>query len=51
MTFTLTEAGDKTDLVLRQSGGSLSDEEYGQAKEGTGSFVDAMADVVARLRG
>jgi uncharacterized protein YndB with AHSA1/START domain len=51
MTFTLTEEGDKTDLVLRQSGGSLSDEEYGQAKEGTGSFLDAMAVVVARLRG
>jgi len=36
--------------VLRQSGGSLSDEEYGQAKEGTGTFLDALANVVARLR-
>lgn len=50
MTFTLTEQGDQTDLVLRQSGGSLSDEEYGQAKEGTSSFLDALAKVVARLQ-
>jgi uncharacterized protein YndB with AHSA1/START domain len=50
MTFTLTEAGGKTDLVLRQSGGSLSDEEYGEAKKGTGRFLDTLADVVADLR-
>ena len=50
MTFMLTEQGDKTDLVLRQSGGSLSDEEYGEAKKGTGSFLDTLADVVRSLR-
>lgn len=49
MTFTLTEAGGKTDLVVRQSGGSLSDEEYGEAKKGTGRFLDTLADVVADL--
>lgn len=50
MTITLTDKGETTDLVLRQSGGNLSDEEYGQAKEGTGSFLDTLADVVAGLR-
>lgn len=50
LTFTLTEQGGSTELVLRQSGGSLSDEEYGQAKEGTGRFLDTLAAVVARLR-
>jgi uncharacterized protein YndB with AHSA1/START domain len=50
MTFTLTEQGDKTDLVLRQSGGSLSDEEYGEAKKGTGSFLDTLFDVVRSMR-
>jgi uncharacterized protein YndB with AHSA1/START domain len=50
LTFTLTEQGNETELVLRQSGGSLSDEEYGQAKEGTAMFLDALADVVRRLR-
>ena len=49
MTMTLTEDRGETELVLRQSGGSLSDEEYGRAKEGTGGFLDALADVVARL--
>lgn len=50
LTFTLTEQGNGTELVLRQSGGSLSDEEYRQAKEGTATFVDALANVVARLQ-
>jgi uncharacterized protein YndB with AHSA1/START domain len=48
MSITLTELGDTTELVLRQIGGSLSDEEYGRAKEGTGTFLDALANVVAR---
>jgi len=42
MTMTLTEDRGETELVLRQSGGSLSDEEYGRAKEGTGGFLDAL---------
>jgi uncharacterized protein YndB with AHSA1/START domain len=48
MTFTLTEADDRTELVLRQSGGHLTDEQYGQAKEGTAAFLDRMAELVAR---
>src|SRR5262249_11710156 len=50
MTITLTENGDKTDLVLRQSGGSLTDEQYGEAKKGTGRFLDTLANVVRGLR-
>jgi uncharacterized protein YndB with AHSA1/START domain len=50
LTYTLTERGDQTELVLRQSGGSLSDEEYGPAREGTASFLEKMAEVVAGLR-
>ena len=48
MTFTLTSAGGKTELVLRQSGGHLPDEEYGRAKEGTMAFLDRMAELLAR---
>lgn len=50
LTFTLTEAGGETEFVLRQSGGSLSDEEYGEAEKGTGTFLDALANVVARMQ-
>ncbi|MCU1356855.1 MAG: hypothetical protein JWM89_2273 [Acidimicrobiales bacterium] len=49
MTYTLTEHGDSTELVLRQHGGHLTDEQYEQAKEGTASFLDALAKVVASL--
>src|ERR1017187_1485593 len=48
MTFTLTNIGDKTDMVLRQSGGHLTDEQYGQANEGTAAFLDRMAELLAR---
>jgi hypothetical protein len=34
--------------VLRQSGGHLTDEQYGQAKEGTAGFLDRMAELLAR---
>jgi uncharacterized protein YndB with AHSA1/START domain len=51
LTFTLTELGpDRTELVLRQSGGHLTDEQYEQAREGTAGFVEAMADVVAAAK-
>ena len=43
---TLTEVDGKTEQVLRQSGGNLTDEEYLEAKAGTGSFLDAMAQLV-----
>ncbi|MGH9025024.1 MAG: SRPBCC family protein, partial [Acidimicrobiia bacterium] len=49
MTMTLTEKGGGTELVLRQSGGHLTDEQYEQAKHGTGGFLDALANVVAGL--
>ena len=45
-TVTLTERGDVTDMVLRQSGGHLTDEEYEEAKVGTSSFMDSMADLL-----
>jgi uncharacterized protein YndB with AHSA1/START domain len=51
MTYTLVEKGEQTELVLRQSGGHLTDEQYEQARGGTASFLDEMAKVVASLRG
>jgi uncharacterized protein YndB with AHSA1/START domain len=47
MTVTLTEVDGGTELVLRQSGGHLSDEQYAAAMHGTGTFLDAMADLLA----
>jgi uncharacterized protein YndB with AHSA1/START domain len=47
-TVTLTEIEGKTQMVLRQSGGHLSDEEYGFAKKGTASFIDRMEALLAR---
>jgi uncharacterized protein YndB with AHSA1/START domain len=47
MTVTLTDLGGTTELVLRQSGGHLSDEQYAAAMHGTGGFLDAMADLLA----
>ena len=47
MTVTLTEVEGGTELVLRQSGGHLSDEQYAAAMHGTGTFLDAMADLLA----
>jgi uncharacterized protein YndB with AHSA1/START domain len=43
-TYTLTLAGQgpRTEMVLRQSGGHLSDEEYERAKAGTESFMDSL---------
>jgi uncharacterized protein YndB with AHSA1/START domain len=43
---TLTEVDGKTEQVVRQSGGNLSDEEYLEAKAGTATFLDAMAELV-----
>jgi uncharacterized protein YndB with AHSA1/START domain len=47
-TVTLSERGARTEMVLRQSGGNLTDEQYGHAKEGTASFLDAMVELLAR---
>jgi uncharacterized protein YndB with AHSA1/START domain len=48
---TLTDlGGSKTEMVLRQRGGNLSDEEYEGAKTGTGGFIDEMAALLGRLQ-
>jgi uncharacterized protein YndB with AHSA1/START domain len=49
-TFTLNDLGGRTELVLRQSGGNLSDEQYAMAREGTAAFVEAIAAIVARAQ-
>lgn len=42
-TLTLAGEGARTEMVLRQSGGHLSDEEYERARIGTSSFMDSLA--------
>jgi len=48
LTVTFKDVGGKTEMVLRQSGGHLTDEQYQQAKEGTASFLDRMAELVQK---
>ena len=48
-TVTLTDLGGTTEQVLRQSGGHLTDEQYEQAKEGTGIFLDRMAELLGEM--
>ena len=49
ITMSLTEVDGGTEVLLVQSGGGLTDEQYEQAKEGTEGFLDAIATVVADL--
>jgi uncharacterized protein YndB with AHSA1/START domain len=49
MTYTLTDQGAQTQLVLRQSGGNLTDEQYEEARDGSATFLDELAKVVAAL--
>jgi uncharacterized protein YndB with AHSA1/START domain len=49
LTYTLTEAGDGTELVVSQSGGNLTPEQYKEAGEGSASFLDELAKVLATL--
>jgi hypothetical protein len=49
-TVTLTDLGGSTELVLRQSCGHMTDEQYAEAMYGTGTFLDAMADLLAGRR-
>ncbi len=49
-TVTLTDVDGKTELVLRQSGGHLTDEQYLQAQQGTGTFLDVMAEHLAAIQ-
>ena len=46
-TVTLAEVESGTEMTLRQSGCHLSDEEYERAKQGTGTFLDEMAALLA----
>jgi hypothetical protein len=46
----LIEHGGQTELVLRQSGGHLTDEQYERARGGTASFLDELAKVLVSLR-
>jgi uncharacterized protein YndB with AHSA1/START domain len=51
LTTTLTETADgKTEVVFRQSGGFLSDEQYEQAKEGSSGFLDSLGTLLERLK-
>jgi uncharacterized protein YndB with AHSA1/START domain len=47
--YDLADHGDRTELVLSQRGGGLTDEQYEQAREGTAGFLDELAKVVATL--
>jgi uncharacterized protein YndB with AHSA1/START domain len=49
MTYTLTAQGDRTELVVRQSGGHLTDEQYEEARKGSALFLEELAKVVASL--
>ena len=49
LTFTLTDQGDTTLVEMRQAGGGLTDEQYLEAKEGSATFFDALAKVVASI--
>ena len=47
---TLTEQDGKTELVVRQSGGNLTPEQYEQAKAGTAGFLDVMSELLETLQ-
>lgn len=49
-TATFSDLGGKTELILRQSGGHLTDEQYAQAQAGTATFLDVMAELLTSLQ-
>jgi uncharacterized protein YndB with AHSA1/START domain len=49
-TVTLTETDGKTELVVTQSGGNLTPEQYEGAKAGTAVFLDVMAELLETLQ-
>ena len=49
LTAVFSDAGDKTEMHLRQSGGNLSDEQYEEAKVGTNAFLDRMEEHLGRI--
>jgi uncharacterized protein YndB with AHSA1/START domain len=50
ITATFSDLGGKTELILRQTGGHLTDEQYAQAQAGTATFLDVMAELLATLQ-
>jgi uncharacterized protein YndB with AHSA1/START domain len=49
MTVTFTDlGGGKTRMVFNQSGGNLSEEEYGRAAKGWGTFLERLAEHLAQ---
>ncbi|MCU1602087.1 MAG: hypothetical protein JWO22_2796, partial [Frankiales bacterium] len=48
-TWDLVETVGITQMTLTQSGGHLSEEQYGQAKAGTGSFLDVLEEHLGTL--
>lgn len=49
-TVTLTDLGGTTHMLLQQRGGNLTAEQYEQARQGTASFMDAMAERLAAVQ-
>ena len=49
-TVVLTDDGDRTHMLLQQRGGGLTAEQYLQARAGTASFIEAMAERLAAVR-
>ncbi|MFG2135836.1 SRPBCC domain-containing protein [Streptomyces sp. NPDC048650] len=45
---TLTELGDRTEMVFRQEGGNLTAEQYAQAQAGWEGFFDRLGELLAR---
>jgi uncharacterized protein YndB with AHSA1/START domain len=51
LTYVLTDLGDgRTEMVFRQSGGHLTDEQYEGAREGSEAFLDSLAEVLAEIK-
>jgi uncharacterized protein YndB with AHSA1/START domain len=46
-TVVLTDVGGKTEMLFQQSGGHMSPEEYGRAKQGWGAFFDRQDELLA----
>jgi hypothetical protein len=47
-TVTLTALSpNQTQMVVRQSGGNLTDEQYKRAEQGTGMFMDVLTEILA----
>jgi uncharacterized protein YndB with AHSA1/START domain len=47
VTVTFADLGGRTEMVMHQSGGHLSPEEYARAGQGWGGFFDYLAELLA----